>query len=350
MKCPHCHAEISDSTTACPYCGQNPATGAAQQNFSTVYSNQTNAQPTSQPAAPGYAQPNYQQTAQTGTPYYYGGVPNYSTAGMNIPVQKGKTPGEIAAIVIAVVVSVISVIAAMVIFVIYMERLSDKYDYTTDDGGSYLEDFEEYGIDDFTDEDSLDHLFDYYSSLTGTESQYPASAPAAEHTPVTYQDYLYSFSDGTIDTTYSVELDEVYRGEAALKLLEGAKLPDTGSDREIYLVKFKVTVTEQDTEAYVNPAPSLFTAAYSSEEEGSAGSQYDTLSYLDYKDNNQLLKKGESGTRWMAFAVATTDERPLIMWDKYEGEYFRYSKAAVSNATGLEAGAALESQSSVSSN
>lgn len=359
MNCPHCHAEIPNSVAVCPYCGQNPATGTATQNDATVYSAQTQTQNTAQTAAQpntaNYTQTGYQQTAQGSMPYY-SATPTYTTPMANTQVKRGKSGGEIAAIVIAVVVSIISVIAAFVILVIYAERTVDNIDlddYYDDTSSSYFDEFGDfggYGIDDFSDEDSLDHLFDYYNSLIGGDAQYPASAPAEEHTAIEFQDYLYSFSDGTISTTYTVELDEVYRGDAALKLIEGAKLPTVESEQEIYLAKFKLTITEQDTEAYVTVAPSIFTAAYSGESDGASSGQYDSLSYLDYKDKNQLLKKGESGTCWMAFVVDKSDERPLVMWDKYEGEYFRYSKAAVSAVSGLEAGAALEKESDVSSN
>lgn len=363
MKCPHCHAEISDSMTSCPYCGQSTSAAASQQNYATAYSA---AQPTQQPNPQNTqtaTQPN-QQTAQGAMPYYYAQTPNYTTMNGNVSVKKGKTGGEIAAIVIAIVVSVFSVIAALIIFVVYVEKWSENtndYDFNDDTSSSYFGDYDfgdygEYGIDGFDDEDSLENFFDaygygdYYNSIFGSKSQYPASSPAAEHTPIEVQDYLYSFSDGSVTTTYTVELDEVYRGEAALKLLDGARLPTIDSTQEVYLAKFKVTVTDQETEAYVNPAPSMFTAAYKGEGDGSSSDQYTTLSSLKYKNANKLIKKGESDEFWMAFLVDKSDERPLIMWDKYESNYFRYSKAAVSSAAGLEAGAALEEESAVSSN
>lgn len=327
MKCPNCNAEIPDYSASCPNCGQNIT--------------QTN-----------NSQPNYQTSYQGATPYYYYSAPGYVNTGMP-QAQREKTVGEIVAIVAAVIVSVLSLFAAMIILSYYVSRFPsdtshDNYGY--DDFSSYYDGFEQYGIDDFTDEDSLEHFFDYYNSMLGEESQYPISNPAKEHTSIKFDDYLYSFSNGSVNTDYNVELNEVYRGDAALKLLEGAKLPDIDNGMEIYLAQFKLTVTEQETEAYVTASPSVFTSAYKGEESGVASSEYDSLTNIDYKDANQLLKKGESGIRWMAFVVEKNDERPLIMWDKYEGEYFRYSKAAISSAEGLEAGAAVEKQSKVSSN
>lgn len=359
MKCPHCAAEISESMMTCPYCGQTTATGTPQQTYTTAYSAPQTAQTNAQNAqntqntqnAPTYG---YQQTA----PYAYA-TPNYATVNGNASVKKGRSGGEIAAMITAIVVSIISVIASFVILAFYTSKWSENsehYDFNEDDTGSYLGDYDfgdfgGYGIDAFDDEDSLENFFDSYSSIFGAQSQYPSSAPAAEHTPIEVQDYLYSFSDGYITTTYQVELDEAYRGEAALKLLDGAKLPELSDNKEIYLAKFKVTITEQSTEAYVAVAPSYYTVAYNNDKEITTTNQYTTLTYFEYKDNNQLLKKGESGERWMAFIVDKDDERPLIVWDKYnDGNYLRYSKAAVSGAAGLEAGAAIEEQSSVSSN
>ena len=335
MKCPHCNSEVSNSNV-CPNCGQRIDPTAASQQAAQ-----------SQP----YPQQNYQSTVQQGaSPYYYYSTPVYGSPNVCAQPQREKTGGEIAAIVIAVVVSVLSFFAAIIIFANLMASIDDhEYNYDYDDTSSY-DDFSQYGIDDFTDEDSLDHFFDYYNSIFGEESKYPGSNPANEHTPVEFDDYLHSFSNGDVSTTYNVELDEAYRGNAALKLLEGAKLPEIDDGKEIYLAKFKVTVTKQETEAYVEVAPSILTSAYKGDESDPSLVKYESITYVNYKNEKELLKKGESGERWMAFIVEKTDERPLIMWDSYEGEYFRYSKAAESSEAGLEAGAAIESESDVSSN
>ena len=353
MKCPYCNAEISNSMTTCPYCGQTVSAGVSASGYTTAYS------------APQSTQTNYQPTAQNSQgamPYSYA-TPTYTTVNGNAHVQKGHTGGEIAALITAVIVSIVSVFAAFVILAVYTakwnEGSTDSQFGSDDTSSSYLGDYDfgdfgDYGIDGFDDEDSLEPFFDYYNdyfnSITGSQAKYPASSPAPEHTPIEVEDYLYSFSDGSVTTTYTVELDEVYRGEAALKLLDGARLPNIDSDKDIYLVKFKVAVTDQETEAYVNPAPSMFTAAYNGEETGNSSEPYTTLSSLKYKNANKLIKKGESDEFWMAFAVNKNDERPFIIWDKYDGNYFRYSKAAVSSAAGLEAGAALEDETAVSSN
>ncbi len=331
MKCPQCHAEISELSRNCPYCGHAVA-----------------------PAQP--AQTAYHPGASGATPYYYT-APAYGTT-TSSAVKKGKSGGEIAAIVIAVIVSILSVFAAVIIFSIYTVRLAstvdssgfDLDDFSSGYDGDYSEygdfgdfgGFGDYGIDDFDDEDSWESFLEHYGSLFGDKSQAPAAAPAEEHNPVEFQDYLYSFSNGNVETTYTVELDEAYRGEAALKLLEGAKLPEISDQQEIYLAKFKLQITEQETEAYVTVAPSTNMIAYAWTEDGTSGQQYTTLININYKDNNKLIKKGEENGCWMAFIIDKTEERPILMWDKYEGEYFRYSKAAVANPAGLEAGSAVE--------
>lgn len=331
MKCPQCHAEIPDFNHRCPYCGCIPATIQAS-------------------AAPA--------TASGASPYFY----TANSTATHPMTKKGKSGGEIAAIITAIIVSVLSVIASFIIFSIYTMRLaqqitpydldglssdfySDFGDYGDyDDYGDFgnFGDFGGYGMDGLDDEDSWESFFEHYSSLFGQTSKYPASSPAAEHQPISFDNYLYSFSNGNINTTYSVELDEAYRGAAALKLLEGAKLPEMTDTQEIYLAKFKLTVTEQETEAFVTVGPSSNTTAYAWTEDGTSGKQYFSLGNISYKDNNKLIKKGEETDCWMAFVIDKTEERPLIMWDKYQTEYFRYSKEAISSETGLTAGAAIE--------
>ncbi|MBQ5544896.1 MAG: zinc ribbon domain-containing protein [Clostridia bacterium] len=337
MKCPKCYAELPDGTARCTRCGS----------------------PLS-------------QTRTTAMPYAYTASAAPVSAGYAAPAAKrGKTGGEIAAIVTAIIVSVLSVIAAFVILFAFLAKSAEKVasSYDLDDIGSLIGegdgdsdygdfgglnpdlfgDYGGYGMDGFDDEDSWEDFLRQYSSLFGDyyglfgeSSMYPASLPAAEHTPVSFNDSLYSFSDGYINTDYTVSLEEAYRGDAALKLLEGAKLPEWNDDQELYLVKYKLNVTKQDTEAFVPVGSSAIPAAYAAGENGAVGKQFPSLSSISYRDNNKLIKTGEEADCWMAFVVDKTEERPLIEWKPGSGEYFRFSRQAVTDAAGLTAGAAYD--------
>lgn len=371
MKCPHCGSEIADLSQSCVFCGKAITIADTAQSYTAPQTGSA----ASAPSQPQQQTQNagYRSTANT---YSYGNgryaAPAYGAqpAGAYLPsANQGKSGGEIAAIVSAIVVSVLSFILAFIIFAFYVARaaknMPDITNYGGDSSGFDFGDFGDfgdydfddpdgYGIDGFDDEDSLENFLEYYGSLFGTQkAAHPASDPAAEHMPVEFSDTLYSGTAGFISCKFQVELDEVYRGEAALKLLEGARLPEIADNMEIYLVKYKLNITEQETEAFVNLAPDkLFAAAYSAEEKDgvlTTGRQYVTLSNVSYKDANQLIAKGDDAYGWIAFAVDKTEERPLIMWNKYNKEYFRYSTQAISDPTGLEAGAAFDPEDTVSS-
>ncbi|MBQ1555556.1 MAG: zinc ribbon domain-containing protein [Clostridia bacterium] len=313
------------------------------------------------------------QTRTTAMPYAYTASAAPASSGYAASAARpGKSGGEIAAIVTAIIVSLLSVIAAFIILFAFLAKSAEKVasSYDLDDFGSLIGeggsddeyggfgglnpdlfgDYDGYGMDGFDDEDSWEDFLKQYSSLFGDygmfgdSSMYPASLPASEHTPVSFQDSLYSFSDGYINTSYTVSLEEAYRGDAALKLLQGAKLPEWNDDQELYLVKFRLNVTKQDTDAFVPVGSSTIPTAYACGENGAVGKQFHSLNSLSYRDNNKLIKAGEEADCWMAFVVDKTEERPLIEWKSGSSEYFRYSGQAVSDAAGLTAGAAFEPQ------
>lgn len=279
MKCQHCGYEYNQNFNQCPACGKTTVQPSANYPYSQPY-NYYNAQ----------------------NPYY-----SYQ--------PKKKSGGEKFAVVTAIILAVISPIAAFIIFLSFATY--STYDYVSD-----LPDYDYF------------YSSDYSQSQ---DSKYNFTHPTPKNTPVEFKEELFSFSNGYIETEYEVTLEETYRGDAAVKMLEGAKIPEINSMQEIYLVKFKVSITKQDTPAYVT-LTSLSAYAYDSD-----NLSYPALSLIDYKDNTQLLMEGENGTRWMAFVVDKDDESPYIAWyDENKCEFFRNTEAAISDPSKVTVGEAVE--------
>ncbi len=181
-----------------------------------------------------------------------------------------------------------------------------------------------------------------YPTFSDYESEpfykYDMTDPAPKNSPVEFNDELFSFSNGYVQTQYEVTLEQTYRGDAALKLLGDAKIPEITTMQEIYIAKFNVKITKQNTPAYVTLI-SLSAFAYDSHK-----NVYPTLSLIDYKDNKQLLMEGESGTRWIAFVVDKDDENPYIAWsDQDKFEFFRNTEPSISDAFEVTEGEAVDS-------
>lgn len=257
-----------------------------------------------------------------------------ATAPRNVP--RKRTGGEKASIAIAIVVSVLSVIAAFIIFIAYMtitvKNLSDNYEYGTDafddfDSNEYDDDFEEF-------------FKDFYNN--NDNENYGLKSPAGLNTPITFKEKLYSFSEGEIETEYEVSVTNTYRGDAALKLLEGAALPKYDEDEnEIYLVKFKVKITDQEKDAIVT-LPMSSPAAYPSDTDSLFSDDYDVISNLDYVNKFALISKGETVETWLAFIVDKEDRNPCILWNSLENKAFRDTNDAISDKDSVEAGAAIQ--------
>lgn len=325
MKCPYCGFESPAPFEKCPSCGQ-PQTAQTAPSAQPVSSAPTANQQAAYPTTAPYTPPAYTHPAYT--------PPSYNPY-VNAASTKGMTGGETASVIIAIIVSVLSLIIGFVIFVTYAAVNTNHMIDNSDD----------YGMDAFDDFDSNDYLDDFFDNYFGKKDdseKYSIVSPADLHTPITYEDDFYSFSEGFVNTKYEVELDETYRGQAALQLLDGAALPKIDeSTSEIYLVKFKVRITEQDKDSIVSLHYTL-PAALSSSNQTLA---YEVLDSLNYKDAIGLMSNGEEGTRWVAFIVDKNDPNPLIMWYKYDERYFRNKAESVSNPAGLEAGGAIEEKS-----
>ena len=292
MKCVRCGYESPAPFSQCPYCGtvQNP---------------------------PQYASP--YQTAFTSNGSQYGGAK--------------RTGGETAAIVIAVVVSVLSVIAAFIILIAYSSNAASKT-------------MEEYGIDAADDFDSNeyedDELEKFFKDYYGKDNRYTSETPAGLNTPISFKTELYSFSEGEVQTEYEVSMTAAYRGEAALKMLEGAALPTYDKDKyDIYLARFSVRITEQDKDAIVT-LPMSHPAAYPSNNVSLFSSDYKALGSLQYVNQYSLITKGETVETYIAFIVEKDDKSPCIRWDLSEDKVFRDEEEAVSDASAVEAGSAIE--------
>jgi len=155
--------------------------------------------------------------------------------------HRQKNSGEVIAIAISICVSVISVIAAFVILIVYSDNVDQN------NNGIGIDAYDDFDSNEY---DDIEEFFkDYYSSDSSAESSVDSEAP------LTFKEKLYSFSEGEVETEYEVSLVQTYRGEAAIKLLEGETLPlfDEFSN-DIYLVKFKIVITNQDKDAIV-PIP-----------------------------------------------------------------------------------------------
>ena len=241
-----------------------------------------------------------------GQKYYYANTP---PAGKAVK----QTGGEIAAVIIAIVVSVLSLIAAFVILIAYSTITSSKI--SSDD---------DFGIDAFDDFDSNeygDDIEDFFNEYYNKNDKNGFKSPAGLNLPLKFEETLYSFSEGEIKTEYEVSAINTYRGEAAVKLLDGEALPRYDEDEyDVYLVKF-------------SGSDSLFS------------NEYEVIDGLNYENKKSLIKKGESIETWLAFIVDKEDHSPLIMWNRYENKAFQNKGAAISNADTIEAGAALEKKS-----
>lgn len=274
----------------CPHCGYEsnvnfincPACGSAA----------------SHPYAAAYQQPN---------PYMYA-------------QPRKKSGAEIASMVIAIIVAALSPIMAYIIFLsaVLMKTPSEYIYGMPDSDYTYSSDFDGYSF-----------------------NKYDYSNPAPKNTPVEFEEKLFSFSHGYIKTKYEVTMEETYRGEAADKLLSGAKIPELNSMQEIFLVKFNVNIIEQDSPAYVTltsfSAAALNDNAY----------PYQSLNLIDYKDNTQLLMEGESGTRWMAFIVDKDAENPFVAWnDDTKCKYFLNTEQSISDPSLVIEGEAVETNTS----
>lgn len=254
-------------------------------------------------------------------------------------VKAKRTGGETAAIAVSIVVSVFSVIAAFIIFVAFMSRIASRT-------------MEEYGIDAADDFDSNeygdDELEDFFKDYYGGNSKYNSESPAGLNTPITFKTKLYSFSEGEIQTEYEVSMTAAFRGEASLKMLEGVALPTYDRDScDIYLARFKVKITQQDKDAIVT-LPVSFPAAYPSKSVSLFSSQYKALDSLDYVNKYSLITKGQEVETYVAFIVDKDDASPCIRWDLTEDKVFRSDDEALSDASKVEAGIAIEKQDDAS--
>ena len=320
MKCLYCGFESPATFEKCPSCGQpqtvqtapsaQPVSSASTTNPQAAYPTTTSYMP------PAYTPPSYNPYVNSGT-------------------TKGMTAGETASIIIAIIVSLVCIVMGFVLFVINVGMKADQRASESDDFGIDA-------FDDFDSNDYLDDFFDNYFDNKEDGQKYSIVSPADLHTPIAFEDDFYSFSEGFVKTGYEVELDETYRGKAALQLLEGATLPKIDeSTSEFYLAKFKVKITEQDKDAIVSLHYTL-PAALSSSNQTLA---YEVLDSINYKDDLGLMASGEEGIRWVAFIVDKNDQNPLIMWYKYSECYFHNQKDAISDPAGLEAGSAVAAKS-----
>ena len=244
-----------------------------------------------------------------------------------------RTGGETAAVAIAIVVSVLSVVAAFIIFVAYASYMASR-------------EVEKYGIDAADDFDSNeygdDELDEFFKDYYGGDSKYNSETPAGLNTPISFKTELYSFSEGEIKTEYEVSMTAAFRGEAALKMLEGVGLPTYDKDTsDIYLARFRVKITQQDKEAIVT-LPMSYPAAYPSKTVSLFSSQYKALDSLDYLHKYSLISKGEEVETYVAFIVDKDDKSPCIRWNLTEDKVFRNDEEAISDASAVEAGAAIE--------
>lgn len=260
--------------------------------------------------------------------------PTAKAAAFGGKTSVGRSGGEIAAIVIAVIVSVLSVIAAVTIFFVFLMRVTTNALTNEEFGIDAFDDFDsnEYG-------DDIEKFFrDYYDKKNRNTSEDPAGL----NTPLSFSDTIYSFSAGDVKNDYEVSMTATYRGEAALKLLEGAKLPiynDAAND--IYLVSFKVKITNQDIDAIV-PVPTGSPSASPFKTDELFSDRYSYISGLPYANKVKLVSKGEETEVWAAFIVSKEDASPCIQWNSLENKAFRNPDEAISDASLVQSGAAVE--------
>ena len=290
MKCLKCGYEASGQFTQCPSCG----------------------------------------TVQGSQPYHYSPTQQAYNAD---PSQ--HTTADTIAITVGIVVSALSLIAAFVILIGYSSYLATK---TAEENGFGIDAFDDFDSNEYDDiEDFFQH---YYSSDAEDNSD------SGLNVPLSFKEKLYSFSEGEVETEYSVSITQTYRGEAALKLLEGDILPTYNEfSNEIYLVRFKIVITNQDKDAIV-PAPLGNPVAYRDGTTGIFSEGYDTIENLSYANRNKLIKKGEELETWMAFIVSKNDSSPCVRWNAAVNQEFRNTGKSISDPAEVEAGAAIEKTSS----
>ena len=292
----------------------------------------------------------YESTAQfTQCPSCAAIQPQGQTGNINAQVSAGsgriRKKKKKAAIIIAVIVSVLSVVAACIIFTAFTFNVISKN--ISDD---------EYGIDSFDDFDSNEYdkeIEDFFKEYYNSSSKYDMTSPAGLNTPITFNETLYSFSEGDVDTEYEVSMINTYRGEAALKLLEGATLPIYNENNyEIYLVQFRLKITNQEKDAIVT-LPLSSPAAYPSGSSSILSEDYAVIKNLNYINKFALISKNDDVDTFMAFIIDKNEQSPIILWNSRENKAFKDNGQAVSDAGAVEAGAAIEkkadSESEVSS-
>ena len=259
--------------------------------------------------------------------------PAVGTSAAPVPADFGKWKGETAAVITAVVVSVLSVIAALVIFVAFVLSTASKESGNGD-----------FGIDAFDDEDAngFGDIEDFFKDYYSAESKYNSESPAGLNTPIQFKETLYSFSEGETDTEYEVSMTATYCGEAALKLLEGATLPEYNKDTDnIFVARFDVKITKQEKEALVT-IPNASPAAYPSNKTSFFSSGYTFIGLLPYTNMKKLVKTGEVTETWLAFIADKEDKTPCVRWKATEDKVFRSTEDAVSDPSLVEAGAAID--------
>lgn len=251
-----------------------------------------------------------------------------------VKTKTGKrTGGETAAITIAVIASCLSVCAAFVIFIGFLSAVGSRIASDT----SWLEEFEDSDPD-----DSISNYEKFFNDFYNNGDTGSLNSPAGLNAPLKFKDKLYSFSEGEVETEYEVSMTGTYRGEAALKLLEGAALPNYDKNLyDVYLVQFSVRITEQDKDAIVT-FPSNNPVALKSDAKTIFSNQYQTVSGLDYANKYSLISTGKTVQTWVAFIVDKDEQSPCIMWNRLENKVFRSDKYAVTDPASVNAGEAIE--------
>ncbi|MBQ9901115.1 MAG: hypothetical protein IJM51_01825 [Clostridia bacterium] len=316
MKCIRCGYESPVQFVKCPRCGTQQNTA---QNFP--------------PYGSQYNNMNYYNNANNAN--NAGAYNPYPVNNVNTALPAKRSGGETAAIVISIIVGFLSVIAAIVIFVAFVAYRASQT-------------VNEYGIDSYDDYDSNEYGFDeddiegFFKDYYGSDSIYTSDNPAGLNTPISFKTELYSYSAGEVQTEYEVTMTAAYRGEAALKMLEGAALPTFDqNESDIYLAEFNVKITDQDKEAIV-PLPLSYPAAYPSNEISLFSSGYKALTGLDYVNQKHLSVKGEDVKTYIAFIVSKEDSSPCIKWNLTENKVFRSGEEAISDPSAVEEGAAID--------
>lgn len=246
------------------------------------------------------------------------------------PVKR-RSGGETAAIVFAIIISIVSVIAAIVIFVSYTAYVASK---------AISED--KFNIDSFDQITSDEDFENFFKDFNIGDGNFGFNSPAGLNTPVKFKEKLYSFSEGEVETEYEVSMTGVYRGDASLKLLEGATLPIYNDDKyDIYLVRFSIRITDQDKDAIVT-LPISNPAAYPSDSASIFSDEYSAIDKLNYLNKYALIGKDSTVETWIAFIVDKEEQNPNIMWKRFENKAFRNDGITITDPALVEAGAAID--------